>query len=163
MKALTITAVFLTLLSSPWLFAADSVPATAGDIDERSYRLGGVGSFSEMVRVGVKKLALSAAMLPAEMDDLEADIRRIAEAEGIEAYRESDLIVTDLFPADVAEGKDVMLLYQGDTLEKYLALKQRKAELEKSGQYTVEARREIAREFGRLLSYPADNIEARLK
>ena len=39
-------------------------------IDQRSYRLGGLSTFAEMVRVGVKTLALSAAVTPEEMDAL---------------------------------------------------------------------------------------------
>ena len=40
------------------------------DIDQRSFRLGGIASFAEMVRVGVKTLDLSAAVSPEEMDAL---------------------------------------------------------------------------------------------
>ena len=133
------------------------------NIDERSFRLGGVSSFSEMVKVGLKKLALSAAMLPAELDEIEAEIRAIAKSEGIEAYREEDLIVTDLFPADVAKGKHVMLLYRGNTLEEYLALKKEKAELVDRGAYQGAARKEIAMKFGRLLSYPQSYLEQKLR
>ena len=132
-------------------------------IDQRSYRLGGVSSFAEMVSTGVKQLALSAAMSPAAMDELDEDIRRIAREARIEVYRQPDLIVTDLFPADVAKGKHVMLLYKGSTLDEYQALKQKKIELLKEDSYTVEKRKEIARQFGQLLSYHAANIESRLK
>lgn len=131
-------------------------------IDQRSYQLGSFGAFAEMVRVGVKTLALSSALSPDEMDSLLGEARRIAEEEGIMIYRETDLIVTDLFPADVALGKHVLLIYKDTTLEKYLALKQQKAELEKSGTYTGEARKNVAREFGRLLSYPAAVIEEKI-
>ena len=129
------------------------------EIDQRSFTLGGLSTFAEMVRVGVKTLALSAAVTPEEMDDLVADAERIAGEEGVLLYREPDLIVTDLFPANVAEGKHVLLIYQSATLGDYLALKQRKSELVASGAYTGEARRDIARQFGRLLSYPDANIE----
>ena len=128
-------------------------------IDQRSYTLGGLSTFAEMVRVGVKTLALSAAVTPKEMDDLVEDAERIAQEEGVMLYREMDLIVTDLFPADVAEGKHVLLIYKGTTLDEYLALKKRKSELMETGSYAGEARRDIARQFGRLLSYPDANIE----
>ena len=128
-------------------------------IDQRSYTLGGLSTFAEMVRVGVKTLALSAAVTPEEMDDLVEDAERIAREEGVMLYRETDLIVTDLFPADVAAGKHVLLIYQGATLDEYLALKQRKSELVASGSYAGEARRDIARQFGILLSYPNAVVE----
>ena len=108
-------------------------------IDQRSYRLGGLSSFAEMVRVGVKTLALSAAMTPEEMDALVDEAERIAQEEGVLLYRETDLIVTDLFPADVALGKHVLLIYKGTTLDEYLALKQRRSELQESGTYEGEA------------------------
>ena len=128
-------------------------------IDQRSYTLGGFATFAEMVRVGVKTLALSAALTPEEMDDLLEDVRRIAGEEGVLLYRETDLIVTDLFPSGVAEGKHVLLIYKGTTLDKYLALKKRKSELVATGSYAGEARRDVARQFGGLLSYPNAAIE----
>ena len=128
-------------------------------IDQRSYRLGGLSTFAEMVRVGVKTLALSAPMTPDEMDAFVDDAERIAQDEKVVLYREKELIVTDLFPADVAVGKHVLLIYKGATLDEYLALKRRKSELVASGCYTGDARRDIAWQFGRLLSYPDANIE----
>jgi hypothetical protein len=155
--------IIVSLIMAPQICAAGEAVNMDKAIDQRSYRLGGVGSFAEMVSIGVKQLALSAAMSPAAMDELDEDIRRIAREAGIEVYREPDLIVTDLFPADVAKGKHVMLLYKGSTLDEYRALKQKKIELLKDDSYTVEERKEIARRFGQLLSYPAANIESRLK
>ena len=128
-------------------------------IDLRSFRLGGLSSFAEMVRVGVKTLALSAAMTPEETDAMVDHAERITGEQGVLLYRETDLIVTDLFPADVATGKHVLLIYKGTTLDEYLALKESRAELLKSGSYEGEARRDIARQFGQLLSYPGAVIE----
>ena len=74
-------------------------------------------------------------------------------------WRETDFLVTDLYPADVAEGKHVLLIYKDDTLDQYLALKADKAALVAAGEYEGEARKEIARRFGRLLSYPESVID----
>ena len=147
------TIIFLFLLT-PNLCAAEESANMNSQIDQRSFRLGGLSTFAEMVRVGVKTLALSAAMMPEEMDAFVDEAQRIAREEGVLLYRETDLIVTDLFPADVAEGKHVLLIYEGTTLDEYLALKERKSELVKSGSYEGEARKDIARQFGKLLSYP---------
>ena len=46
-----------------------------------------------------------------------------------------------------------------DTLERYRAIKSDKARLVAQGKYAGEARRDIARRFGRLLSYPQATIE----
>lgn len=131
-------------------------------VDARSYNLGIIGGFAEVVRLGVKELALSEVMTPAEMDDILPDARIVAQRNGVELYRERDFLVTDLFPADVAAGREVLLIYTGDTLEKYLAIKADKQALVDAGAYRGDARREIARRFGRLLSYPDERIDAML-
>ena len=158
MNSKTAPIIFLLLLF-PGVFIAEETANMNSQIDQRSYRLGGLSTFAEMVRVGVKTLALSAAMTPDEMNDFVGGAERIAQDEGVMLYRETDLIVTDLFPADVAEGKHVLLIYKGATLDEYLALKERKSELVDSGSYAGEARRDIARQFGKLLSYPDAVIE----
>ena len=91
--------------------------------DPLAYSLGTIGGFGELVNSGVKKLALSAVLPPAEMDRLLAAAQPVAERNKVQLYRESDLLVTDLFPADVAKGKDVLLIYQGTTKDEYLQLK----------------------------------------
>ena len=58
--------------------ATNSVTA----IDERSYQLGVIGGFAEVVGVGVKKLALSSAMSPDDMAGLR-------EARGVTQKRKS--------------------------------------------------------------------------
>ncbi len=126
--------------------------------DQYSYELGVVGGFSELISTGVKRLALSAPLSPGEMDRFMVDAEKIAAGHGVSVYRESDLIVTDLFPEDVAVGKDVLLLYRGTTLEEYLSLKSDKAELEKDGDYEGQARIDVARRFGRMLSYSPREI-----
>jgi len=135
-----------------------STTAVAQDIDQRSYNLGILGGFSEVVRLGVKKLALSEVMAPAEMDAMMDDAMVIAKRNEVQMYREAELLVTDLYPADVALGKHVLLIYTGNTLDEYLALKADKATLVTTGKYTGPAREEIARRFGRLLSYPENII-----
>ncbi len=155
--------VFLLLLIMSIGAAAQESSEMERSIDQRSFRLGGIASFAEMVRVGVKTLALSAATSPEEMDALVDEANRIAREEQVMIYREAELIVTDLFPADVAVGKHVLLIYKGTTLDDYLALKQQKAELVKSGNYSGESRKEIARKFGKLLSYPDSTIEEKIK
>jgi hypothetical protein len=144
------------LIAAP-LIAQDR--ATMPKIDQRSYNLGIMGGFAEVVKLGVKQLALSEVMSPEEMDDIMDDALVVARRNGVEMWRETDFLVTDLYPADVAEGKHVLLIYTGDTLDQYLAIKADKAGLVASGHYEGEAREEIARRFGRLLSYPESVID----
>ncbi len=132
-------------------------------LDNRSYHLGVIAAFAEIVAVGVKKLALSSPLSPEEMAQLLPDAQRIAEENGTLLYLEKDFCVTDLFPEDITEGKHVLLIYLDPIKDKYLALKQEKEALINSGSYHGEARRNIARKLGRLLSYPEERIEQMLK
>jgi hypothetical protein len=131
-------------------------------IDRRSYDLGAIGAFAEMVDAGVKRLALSAPLSPAEMDALAADARRIAADHGVEVYRETEFLVTDLFPADLTDGKHVLLIYRGATKQEYLDLKVAKQRLIESDSYDAAARVSVARRLGNLLSYTEEKIDALL-
>ena len=132
-------------------------------IDKRSYNLGIMGGFAEVVRLGVKKLALSEVMTPEEMDGVMDDAMVIAKRNKVQMWRETDFLVTDLYPADVAAGKHVLLIYTGDTLDQYLAIKADKAKLVAAAKYEGDEREEIARQFGRLLSYPESVIDELLE
>ncbi|MSQ98748.1 MAG: hypothetical protein EXR85_05555 [Xanthomonadales bacterium] len=128
-------------------------------LDPLSYSIGNFSTFAEMVAIGLKKMALSQALPAEEMDRLEAEVLRIAEERDVRIYREANFLVTGLFPPSATAGKDVLLIYRGDTLKEYLALKQRKADLEAAGRYGQEAQLEMAWAVGKLLSYPDKKIE----
>ncbi len=139
-----------------------SEPVSTSAIDQRSYDLGVIGAFGEVVSYGIKTLALSAALAPDDMAALLDEAGRVAERNGVLLHLEEDLIVTDLFPPDVATGKHVLLIYTGSTKDDYFALKADKAALEADGRYEGEARVDIARRFGRMLSYPDETIDEML-
>ena len=131
-------------------------------IDQRSYTLGGIGAFAEMVGADVKKLALSAPLDPAEMDAIVHEAERIAANNGAEAFRENDFLVTDLFSASLTEGKHVLLICRASTHQEYMDLKALKLRLVESGEYDASARVEIAHRLGELLSYSEDKIASLL-
>ena len=54
-------------------------------------------------------------------------------------------------------------IVEGSGILSYLDLKERKGNLEASGENTPEARQEISREFMRLLSYPEEAIAGKLR
>jgi hypothetical protein len=136
--------------------------ALAQDGEEHAYRLGSITTWSEAVSVDIKELALGSPLTTDETDALLGEATEIAGRFGVSVYREPDLLVSDLFRADIAKGKEVLLFYQPPTLERYLALKERKAALIAANEYEGEAREEIARDFGRLLSYPETVIDEKL-
>jgi hypothetical protein len=137
--------------------------AESWQMDNRSYQLGIIAAFSEVVAVGVKKLALSAPLSPKDMAQLLPDAERIANENGASIYLEKDFLVTDLFPEDITTDKHVLLIYLDPIKDEYFVLKSHKEDLIAKGQYLGEARTNIARQMGRLLSYPEERIEKMLE
>lgn len=127
-------------------------------MDKYARQRGTVSGFAELVNAGVKQMALSSVMTSAEMDDFLPFATEEAAKYNVEIYRESDLIVTDLFPHDVAKGKDVLILFQGLTKNAYLRLKKDQLQYQADGDYSLAERQDIARRFGRLLSYTPRKI-----
>ena len=141
-------------------YQADRQNSTnAQEIDRRSFSLGAIAAFSEMVDLGIKKLGFSTTFKPGEADALLEEAERLAARYSVKLYRENDLIVTDLFSADIAKDLEVLIIYSGDDINDYLALKEKKKKYKEEGKYNKAARREIAFELGRLLSYPDKEIE----
>jgi hypothetical protein len=129
-------------------------------IDRLSFQLGMINCFVEMVANGVKKLAISPPLRPEDYEAIKGASNKIVKAFDIESYLEKFLLVTDLQTADFTSGKWSILYYEDyDTIRKYMDLKERKSVLEKEGRYDQKSRKEISREFMRLLSYPDDKIE----
>lgn len=132
-------------------------------IDKISFQLGMMNCFVEMVACGVKKLALSPPLSPHDYKLIGEASDEIVKGFGIQSYLEKSLLITDLQPAEFTKGKWAILYYEKeDVLDAYLTLKERKKKLEQSAQYDIEARKEISREFGRLLSYPEEKIEEKI-
>ena len=99
--------------------------------DEASYQLGIIDAFCELVRAGVKALALSHPLDPETFDRLEKASNAIAERYGVRCLVERDFIPTDLAPAEALAGKVVILLYRDDrVIAAYGSLKAEVARLE---------------------------------
>lgn len=121
--------------------------------DAASYYAGMTYAFVEIVAAGVKRLALSPPYSAEDLAVMLEPTRLLVEQFGITMYVEHDLIVTSLFPADVAQDKSVILLAQTqDVVDDYLALKARGASLD-----------ELAWSFGRMLSYTDERIAGMLE
>lgn len=132
-------------------------------IDNRSFELGMINCFVEMVACGVKKLALSPPLEPATCAAVKKASDRMVEGFGIKSYLEQSLLVTDLQSADFTRGKWSILYYRDDiTIHRYLDLKRKKKELEDSGRFDIKSAKEISMDFMRLLSYPEDVISSKL-
>jgi hypothetical protein len=134
------------------------------EIDLRSFHLGMINCFAEMVAAGVKTLAISPPLSPKEYEGLREASEAIVKGSEIHSWLETSLLVTDLQSADFTAGKWSVLYYKDPkTLEAYLGLKKRKADLEAVGGYDAHIRRGISREFMRLLSYPEEVIAKKIE
>ena len=130
-------------------------------IDKYSYQLGAADCFCEMVRAGVKKIALAHPCdTREERDAFLPDFEKLCAEYGVKMYREDDAFLTDLFPVSMNKGKYNAIFYQEDqALQAYLDLKEEKRRAQADGTYTGEKRRDIAWRYGRLLSYTDEGIE----
>lgn len=129
-------------------------------LDLPSFQLGKMYVFSEIVQAGVKKMALSPPLSPKDMEDIMDGASEIADEFNVHLYLDKDLLTTDLFDEKFTIGKHVLLIYKNPGVkDAYLALKAEKQKLVDADHYEGEARKNIAREMGRLLSYQEDFIE----
>ena len=129
-------------------------------IESYSYHCGFIDCVNEMIRAGVKALALSRPMdSAAERDTLVPFARESCQRWGNQLYIEDEPLLTDLFPVSMNQNRHNILLYRADhVLEQYLRLKDRKRALLEEKAYFGGNRAQIAWEFGRLLSYPEEDI-----
>ena len=129
-------------------------------IDSYSYHCGFIDCVNEMIQAGVKPLALSRPMdSREERDALVPFARESCRRWGNRLYIEDEPLLTDLFPVSMNQNRHNILLYRADhVLEQYLRLKDRKRALLEEKAYFGGNRAQIAWEFGRLLSYPEEDI-----
>jgi len=134
-------------------------------IDGFSYQLGAADCFCEMVRAGVKRLALShPCHTKEERDGFLPEFQKLCEKYGVNMYVEDEPFLTDLFPLSLNRGKYNAIFYQEDrALREYLDLKAEKKQAAERKAYTPEKRREIAVRYGKLLSYTDEGIERLLR
>lgn len=136
----------------------------AHSIDHRSYQLGVIFAFSEMVAADLKKMALSLPFLPKDYERIVKDAKRIAKKEGVKLRLEKRFLTTDLFPEEITRGKWVLIIYKyPDVLKNYLQLKAEKEKLMRKNKYEGKQRRAIAVGLGKLLTYKTDVIQQKLK
>jgi hypothetical protein len=136
----------------------------ANPIDQRSFQLGVVFAFSEMVAADLKKMALSLPFSPKDYNPLVDDAKRIARKEGVKIRLEKHLLTTDLFAEEFTRGKWVFIIYKHpEVLRRYFSLKSRKDRLILENHYKGKRREAIAVGFGELLSYRKDVIRRKLK
>lgn len=135
------------------------------EIDKFSYKLGAADCFCEMVRAGVKKLALAHPCdTREERDSFLPEFEKLCGEYGVSMYCEDEGFLTDLFPVSMNQNRFNVIFYQEESvLREYLDLKAEKEQAQKNGAYTPEKRRDIAWRYGKLLSYTDEGIERLLR
>ncbi len=134
------------------------------NIDHFSYQLGAADCFCEMVRAGVKQIALAHPCDTREArDEYLPYFEDLCQKYGVKLYVEDEPLLTDLFPLSLNRGKYNALFYQEErVLQEYLGLKGEKAAALAQGTYS-QVRRDIAWRFGKLLSYTDEGIRRLLE
>lgn len=129
-------------------------------IEDFSYRCGVIDAFNEMIRAGVKKIALShPTKSRQERDNLIDFSREICEKYQNDFYVEDDPLLSDLFPISLNKNTFLLVYYKNPAdLMEYLQIKKDKDVLVRAGAYSGAARAEIAVRFGKLLSYSEEGI-----
>ena len=131
------------------------------EMDKYSYQCGVMDAFNEVVRAGVKRLALAHPCdTLEERDSYLPYAQQLCEKYGNYMYIENDSLLTDLFPISMNKDKfNIVFARDPKDLQLYVELHVRKQNLITQKQYHGEARKQLAVEFGHLLSYSDEAIE----
>ncbi len=140
--------------------SATPIPDILPNFDKLSFMSGACLAFSEAVGFGVKQLALSSLYTDEELEIMLKVIEYGSQRFGTVYLPEPDLLKSKLFRRDIAEGKTVVLIANNQgVLDKYHELKSLKEESVSKGE-PEDIEMEIARRFGKLLSYDDKSIES---
>lgn len=132
-------------------------------LDARSYHLGLIYAFAEVVASGCKKLALSPPLTEEQLEEIMDDVRLIAREYGLVLYVDDDFLTTRLFNPLYTWGKIVIhIAAEQSTIDEYKELRAYKQRHLEAGALTEEVETEIAWRLGRLLSYSDEAIEGLL-
>ena len=131
------------------------------NIDKFSYQCGVMDAFNEVVRAGVKRIALAHPCdTIEERDSFVPYAEELCKKYGNHLYIEDDSLLTDLFPVSLNKNKyNIVFAKNPKDLEYYVELHKQKEKLVSEGLYSGETRKQIAVDFGHLLSYSDEAIE----
>lgn len=129
-------------------------------LDAYSYQCGVIDCFNEMVKAGVKTLALAhPCSTQQQRDSYIPFVEEITKKYQTFYYLDDDPLITDLFPYSLNKNTYNILFYKDEQyIQRYQALKEKKKQAIDSHQYH-QLRKEIAYEFGDLLHYSDETIQ----
>jgi hypothetical protein len=136
----------------------------SSSLDQRSFQLGMIYAFAEILSSGCKRLALSPALTLSEFDILWDDVQKISNEFGLMLMVDDDFMTTKLFNPEYTRGKRVIhIAVDQKTLDEYQRLKELKRRSIEKQSLTEEIELELAWGMGKLLSYSDKAIEGLLK
>ncbi|MEL7122595.1 MAG: hypothetical protein AAFO07_24325, partial [Bacteroidota bacterium] len=86
---------------------------------EDEAKLTAFGVYCEMVANDAKPMALHQPMDELLIDQYWEEYLKVANQYDVQLHKENDFPVTQLFNAELTEGKTVILIYKGNRLEQY--------------------------------------------
>lgn len=129
-------------------------------LDARSYQLGMIYAFAEMVSSGCKRMALSPALTEHQLESIIHQARQIAREYDLILDVDNDFLTTKLFNPEYTRGKIVIhIAAEQAVIDEYKALKEYKKRHVENGTLTNEIEVDIAWKLGRLLSYSDEVIK----
>ena len=132
-------------------------------LDLRSYQLGMIYAFAEIVGSGCKRLALSPTLTGDQFDAIWDDVKLIAEEHSLILNIDDDFLVTRLFNPEYTRGKRVILIAtEQATLDEYEWLKELRRHSVAGGVIAEDVEMDLAWGLGRLLSYSDEAIRGLL-
>ena len=133
-------------------------------IDEYSYRCGVMDCFCEMVKAGVKKIALAHPFkTKQDRDSYLGFVEKITNQYHIRYFLDDDPLITDLFAMSMNLNTYNIIFYRNDEdIKKYQELKEEKRQALKNNKYE-QVRNSLAYQFGYLLGYSDKTIAEYIK
>lgn len=133
-------------------------------IDQYSYNCGIMDCFNEMVKAGLKRIALAHPFASKELRSQYLPfVETITQKYHTYYYLDDEPLLTDLFPYSLNKNTYNIIFYKNKAdIDEYLTLKDLKAKAIQNKEYD-QYRQEIAYRFGKLLSYSEETIQDYIK
>lgn len=123
------------------------------EIDAYSYQCGVMDCFNEMIKAGLKKMALAHPCQTKEERDTYIEyVKELCAKYNTYYYLDDDPLITDLFPCYLNKGTYNIIFYKDkNVIQEYVLLKKLKTQ--------GYSREHLAYRFGHLLSYSDETIQ----
>ena len=127
--------------------------------EEKSFKLGMIEAFCEVVAQEIKPLALSPIMNKEQWDTIRPAVEAVSSKYNVKSYTETNFMPSDFVADEALMEKIVILFYkQEKILQSYFDLKLETERLRSSGLYDEAQRKNTSIALRRLLGYSENAI-----